>query len=212
MANQDLYRQREKAERIRGEYNKAAAAIRANNDLSDEGQRRQLAEAWVKTKKELDQLAATERAELATRRADLEQRLFGAKSLSGWTDTGGLAISARDASDRAAQLTSPEEAANLLTRAEQDGDELLARAVARQCMTASDAAMTSAIAREWEQVAGTFIDARPSLMSTVQELAEIEVLSAPQVFSPFSIPQPTGVQPSDINSAGRADAQTAATA
>lgn len=201
MGNTKLHTHREKAEHIRAGYTERVAAIKADRDLSEEGKRRQLASEYLRAKGELDRLADAERAELTTRKTELEHDLFGARGMRRSLDGGAHAISARDASDRAAQLTTPAAAADLLRRAEADGDELLARAVARRCIESSDGAMTKQISRQWDEVTTIYLDSRPSLMPVVEELAEIETMTTGQIFSPFSVRQPNGVQQSDLRAA-----------
>jgi hypothetical protein len=205
MPNPSLYKQRDTAEQIRQQYATQVAQVNENRDLSEGGRKRRLAEIYVATKTKLDELATAEVQNLHSRKTSLERELFGARGVARGLDAGALAISARDASDRAAQLQSPAEAAELLARAEADGDELLARAVARRCIQGSEAAMTSSAAGEWDQVTRVYLDSRPNLEPVVEELAEIETLTTRQVFSPFSVLQPNGVEREFINTAAGVD-------
>lgn len=179
MTIQDLYTQREKTDRIRGRYHEEVAALRANNDLSAEGLQRRLADAYVKVKAELDELATAEREDLNSRKDVLEQRFLGARrSLAG--DAATHAISARDASDRAARLKSPTEAIELLRRAESNGDEILVRALVRESL--DRAPQSGGIKRDengnaWDDVGRAYLDSRPELMPVAEELAEIETLT-----------------------------------
>lgn len=206
MAFHQLYKQREAAERIRSKYADEAEAIRNNRDLNDNARQRRLAEAHVRSRTSLDDLRQQETKNLGQRRGELERDLFGARGAARGLDAGAHAISARDASDRAAQVTSATEAAELLARAEADGDELLARAVARRSMQGADQAMTTAVAEAWNDVARTFLDNRPALMPVVEELAEIENMSERQIFSPFHLPEPHGVENAYLVQARKAEA------
>ena len=198
----DLH-ERQRAETIRAQYTAAEKTLRADADLSDDGRSRRLAEAWVKARKELDGLRESETARLASRERELERRLFGLPS-----SDGAEAISIRDAQDRASRITRSDEAAALLERAERNGDQALARAVAHHAIQQSRTAPTREAVGQWDNVAGAFLDARPQYADVVEELAQIERLGAREVFSPFSLPQPNGVLPVDINRARGSDAET----
>lgn len=196
----DLHSQREAATRITQEYAAKVAKIREDRDLSSEGRQRRLADLYAEAKVRLQKLAREEQAQLSARKITLEQRLYGASAVTGRLNPGAHAISARDASDRVAQLKNPTEALALLRRAEADGDELLARAVARRSAQSWDGVPPQQ-ARAWEDVLRAYLDARPDLEPVVEELAEIENLTERRVLSPFSVPQPHGVDTRFINEA-----------
>lgn len=201
MATPSLYVHRERAQGIREKYTEKVAAIREDRNLSEEGRSRKLAEAWADAKAKLDGLGQQESDLLTGRRGDLERQLFGGSVRSTGMDAGAAAISARDAADRADQLTKPADAAAALRRAESDGDAVLARAIMRHAVRSAEAAPVREAAAAWEGVARTYLDAHPALMPTVEELAEIEDLTKRQVFSPFTLPQPHGVAPRYLNEA-----------
>ena len=194
-----LHEHRDRANQIRDRYSAEVARLTSDHDLTDEARQRRLAETFVRTRDELRGLGERDSQALGLRRHVLERDLLSASGVRGM-DSASHAISARDASDRAAQITSPTQAAELLARAEADGDELLARAVARRCVDAS-AKGSSREAGAWDDVTRVYVDARPSLMPVVEELAEIEAMTERQVFSPFAIPRPYGVAEQYINTA-----------
>lgn len=201
MSNPKLYRERELAARIQERYNEDVARVRENPDLSDEGRQRQLADLYAGAKVKVAKHITAEREMVARRRTELERELFGARK-SPMQDAGSFAISARDASDRAAQIKTADEALDLLRRAETNGDDVLARAVAR----VSAERMYSGIRLEdakWEGILNDYVGSRPHLQATVEELGEIEDMSAPAVFSPFSIFKPPGVADNFLNTATR---------
>lgn len=199
MTGTDIHRRREAAERIRKQYLEEVATLRADKDLSDEGRQRRLADAYVRTKTELQKHAAAEREELTNRKAQLEQRFYRTSG-SHFGDAATRAISVRDASDRAAQIKTPQEAMDLLRRAESNGDEVLTRAVVRVALDrpASGIQKTD---DAWDDVGRAFLDSRPDLVPVAEELGQIERLTdgKRQIFSPFSIPAPYGVAPRFIN-------------
>ncbi len=98
---------------------------------------------------------------------------------------GSFAISVRDASDRAAQLTKPDDALALLQRAQRNGDDVLARAIVQHSLDRNGTGIRQAD-DAWSNVARSHLDNNPSLQSVVEELADIEQLSSPQILSPFA--------------------------
>ena len=206
MTDPALYRDRDAADQVRQEYTTQVEEVRTNLDLSSEGRQRRLADLYVKAQSRLQKLGAAEAERLTVRRISLERDLFGAKAAQRGLDVGAHAISARDAADRAARVKSPDEAAELLRRAESDGDEILVRAIARQSSENSYTALGQQ-ADAWDDVVREYLDARQDLMPVVSNLAEIERLTAAQVFSPFALPRPQGVSPVYINRATSTDGE-----
>jgi hypothetical protein len=194
-----LHSQRQRAQQVQEDYNRRVVEVRSNPDLSDDGRQRQLAALYQDTRGELNKYAEAEREQLTTRRADLERELFGARKSMGM-DAATLAISTRDAADRASQISSAADAQRLLAQAEATGDDILARAVARVSVQRSDSGIRSHN-EAWEGVLRSYLETRPGLMSTVEELAEIESLSAPRVFSPFAVAPPADVPNRYLNAA-----------
>jgi len=189
--------ERVKADAAQQRYLSVAKRIRENSDLTEHARSRLLAQEWTTTHAQLDDLRVKERARLAKREQELERKLFG----TGRPDGASEAISNRDAQDRAANVTRPDAASALLRRAEQNGDQVLARAVAHHAVQQSRQALTPQAIRDWDAVVGAFVDARPQTAETVEELAMIERLGMRQVFSPFSLPPPHGVTTAEINQA-----------
>ncbi|GAA0986860.1 hypothetical protein ENKNEFLB_01945 [Nocardioides aquaticus] len=199
MPNHKLTAHREAADRISQNYRAAVAEVQEDRDLSNEGRQRRLADLYVDARRRLTDLAQKEKAELDSRRTALENQFFGARGAGGGWDTASHAISARDASDRAAQIKTPAEAAELLERANADGDELLARAVARRSVRASEQAVGQRAVADWDAVSMTYLDARPRLLPVAEELGQIENMSKREVFSPFSLSKPAGLDPAALN-------------
>lgn len=193
----DSTQERERAQRVQERYAAMTRRIREDPDLTQDGRRRRLAQAWTSARAELDKLRADERDRLAEREQYLERRLFGLSGLDGASQ----AISTRDAQDRASRLSRPSDATELLARAERNGDDALARAVAQHAAQQARAAATAGLSAAWDGVLGQFIDARPSLLEVVKELASIERLGAGQVFNVYSLPRPSDVLPQDLNAA-----------
>ena len=198
--------ERDKALKVHERYLDRLARLRGDLDLTDDARRRRMAEEWNTARAELDELQKAERARLSKREVELERKLFGLGSYDGVSQ----AISTRDAQDRAAQLTRADQATELLRRAERNGDDALARAVAHHALQQSRQAMTPDQSRAWDAVLGEFVDTRPSTSPIVEELALIERLTGAQpVFGPYSRTKPLGVTPADINATRLAPAGAA---
>lgn len=84
-------------------------------------------------------------------------KVFGTTGLSG--DPASLAISRRDAADRAASAETSSDLRNLLDRANRIGDEVLARAVAERAFEQQDV-----------DVLNAFLETRPHLDGDLQRL------------------------------------------
>ena len=195
----NLGREREAAAQLQASYREKVQAIRDNPDLSAEGRQRQIADLYASTKAKLKSHREAERTKLDSRFRELEAELFVAPRPL-MQDSATYAISVRDASDRAAQLQTPDDAQQLLRRALANRDEVLARAVVAHAMDKSNSALSS-VAAAWEGVCGAFIAERPHLTRVVEELGEVEQMTQRDVFSPFSLPAPTDVPLAVINGA-----------
>ncbi len=101
---------------------------------------------------------------LTTSAAQLHRAAFGIDDLTAGgsaADATSVAISARDAGDRADQLTTPAEATALLQRANAMGDETLARAVG---------AKAHSMGAPWDPVLKAYIADRPKQGRAVNQL------------------------------------------
>ncbi|MGB3285306.1 hypothetical protein [Mycolicibacter algericus] len=111
---------------IRADLQREVDAICANANYSTDGQVRMIAQAVLDTR---DQAVAL-RDEFVTTAADtrrkLAQQLFG---LPAGADPAAVLVF-RDAEDRAAKITDPDELAPLLARATDRGDAVMAKAIA----------------------------------------------------------------------------------
>lgn len=146
---------------IRNRYAERVEEIRGDRTRTDEYKRATLAREYLTAKGRIDALSAKDKTSQAGRRRTLEAQVFGISGLIG--DSGSLAISRRDAGDRAAQLTDERSALDLLARAERSGDEPLARAIAERAVEAG-----------WADVANTFLETRPLLDKALTEIWNYE--------------------------------------
>ena len=143
--------------RIQPRYQLDIDAIRADATRTEEWKRQQLAKVYVKMRRDVQDHIEKEAALQASRTRMLHARVFGTVGLPG--DPGSLAISRRDASDRAANLKNQDDAMDLLDRATRTGDETLARAIAER-----------ALERNWVHAANAFLETRPALNDALNEL------------------------------------------
>jgi hypothetical protein len=142
-------------------YGKSAAVryreIRANTDLSSDGQTRQLAIAYSQVRRTVDEkLSAMASAVMRDDRDDVDS-VFGTKGIPG--DAATLVISRRDASDRVRAAVDRRDLRDLLARATRSGDEVLARAVAERAVEEQDA-----------QTMHQFVADRPDLEAAAERL------------------------------------------
>jgi hypothetical protein len=121
--------ERDRVKKIRdralGQYQK----VRTQKNLTDTGRRARLAAAWRAANAEAQQLLDDERRRLTKRAERIMRDKFGHVS-----PNDARIISIRDAADRAARVEGPKEAAELMNRAELNGDDVLLTALARECM------------------------------------------------------------------------------
>jgi hypothetical protein len=152
---------------IQQRHQARVAAIRSDVCLSDHGKRSALARATLAAREGMAKLRADSGARTAQRRADLERTLFGPgpKSAAG-TDV----LAARDARDRAAQISTPAEAAGMLARAERAGDASLARAIFEKCW---DQVGELDIGDHWADVGAGYLASRPKDQAAAAELGEL---------------------------------------
>lgn len=154
---------RQKAEGIHAELSASVAAIRANQDLNHDGRQRQIAASYVRAKRELDQL----RQEFM-RGADASAKVLSKDIFGAAVTVGADAISARDAADRASRLADAQEALDLLRMAEENGDDVLARAVAQR---SHREARHAPFGNEgWSEVLAGYLEHRPAVADRMAEL------------------------------------------
>lgn len=144
-------------ESIRGKYARQIEGIRTEAGRTDEWRRQQLARIYRTIRDEAQAVVDASKADAERQRRINEGKVFGLVGIAG--EPASLAISRRDAGDRAANLETESEALALLARAERSGDEPLARAIVER---ATDAG--------WVNVANAFLGQRPHLDDAVNAL------------------------------------------
>lgn len=156
------------AAKIKARHTASVEHIRGRRDLSDAGRKRQLA---VATKTARDRLAALEhddRQRQTDRVATLEAALFTPPGR-----TAVEAMNARDASARAASITTLAEATAMARRAHRDRDHVLSAAIARHAI---DIAAGGALGGGgwWSDIVHPWAQTVPGAPERLAELGEIE--------------------------------------
>jgi uncharacterized protein (DUF2267 family) len=155
--------QRAKADRIRDRLAKEIGDIQAQKNLTTEGKQARLAKAVLKAQADLTQLRTAEAEDVTNRRDQIIQGLFGHTRPD---DT--RIISVRDAADRAARIKTPDECAALMNRAALHNDEVLLRALAREC-----AERRSPVAPAYSTLFEQWADQQTGGPEALEELATI---------------------------------------
>jgi hypothetical protein len=155
--------ERGRADKVRARYNAEVEQIRGQRNLSDDGRRARLAEAVVKARADLDRLRAEEADRVTSRRDQIVRDFFGHVRPSD-----NRIISIRDAETRAVQVKTPDEAAALMNRAEQNGDDVLLRALARECAQRRNPLETA-----WHNLFQTWAAQQPGGPEALDELTLI---------------------------------------
>lgn len=152
------------AEQEQAAFSAQVARIQADPMISSQGRRIGLAKAYTRHKSTMDALSASLTNATAAAGDALEKSLWGA-DLSKGAD----AISWRDAQDRAANLSTPAEAAALLQRAELTGDTHLSKAVAHEAYLNARHPLTGA---GWGDLLDTYASRRPEVATEINQLIE----------------------------------------
>lgn len=163
---------RDRAAAIKANANASMKNIRSDQSLSAEGKRERLAEIYRATQTQLAALKAEVERAPRERRDTLQKRLFGARG----PVTGADAISYRDAYMRASQLTSEDEARELLEIAQASNDQVLADAVAQQ-----------AIKRSWIPTLESWSGGNQRLDDQLGELLQVNAELAEESWSTASV-------------------------
>ncbi|MER5263076.1 hypothetical protein ABTZ99_13505 [Actinosynnema sp. NPDC002837] len=139
------------AAEIRKALDREVAHIRGLRDLSDDGKRRRIAAAYVKANDEMGQAKRETKAERETRVDELRRKLFGNPTAGDPAS----AINFRDALERAEGVKTAQQAARLLQRAHETGDEALGKAVAMRVFEhAPMGGAWGALMTEWAELNG----------------------------------------------------------
>lgn len=154
-----------RASEAQARYKQRLEAIRQDARLSDHARREDITEAYRAVQEKVDGYREADRSDFEARRIELERRAFG---LGSPNLTHGIdAVSARDASDRAAKIpiTGGDEALELMERARLNGDAVLEKAVAAE-----------AYRKGWVKVIDEYASTHPEFVPQLAELQAIRTL------------------------------------
>lgn len=164
---------------IRESLSAAVREVRANRDLSAEGQQRQLARVYQHHNSEMQTLRQTVKDERERRYEQLHRKMFGNPTAGDPSS----AINFRDAQERAESVKDADEARRLLARAHAAGDTALSKALAMRALEkAGEPTGTGWIPliNEWAMV-----------NNVDDELTEISTLRTnPVVIMEYALPRP----------------------
>jgi hypothetical protein len=161
---------------IRGSLGREVDQIRNNPKYSDSGRAQELAKSLLIHRNQADSLRSNFSVNNADVRLQLTAKLFG---IPKHADPATILVY-RDAEDRAAKLSNPDDAAAMLARATEKGDALLARAVAGH-----------AHSRKWQSVTESYAEA-VGLADDLDELNSLPsgAMLKTAVTALFSLPTP----------------------
>lgn len=151
-----------RADEIHGYYKQGLQQIRGRRNMHPERKRVEIAELYATTR---DALRKVQRDQVQADRetfAKLERKLWGYDDVRATSPGPGADTAIRDAQDRAAQLRKAGDAARALQQAEQTGDHILARAIAKR---AHD--------HDWNDVVADYLSTRPTAADTYRQAGEI---------------------------------------
>jgi hypothetical protein len=162
---------------IRDSLGREVDQIRNNPRYSDSGRAQELAKSLLAHRNQADSLRTNFSVNNEDVRLKLTAKLFG---IPNHADPATILVY-RDAEDRAAKLSDPDDAAAMLARATEKGDTLLARAIAGH-----------AHSRKWQSVTESYADAA-GLADDLDELNTLPsgAMLKTAVTALFSLPTPT---------------------
>ncbi len=118
----------EKMQTNQRRYRQRVEQIRADEDLNEHARRRHLKEAHQEARTKHGELFEAQRQQITERLEKKRKAVLGPPHISG-ADKASLAISYRDALDRVSSITESKVLTEKLQRAENTGDDVLARAI-----------------------------------------------------------------------------------
>ncbi len=171
------------ADTVRDGLNQQMERIRGHSELSTDAMLSLVAAAYVKGKAQLDGMDTNNPAQVAAQVAAVKRKAFGIDDLltgASQADRATMAMSFRDAQQRAAQTTSSSEAQTLLDVANQSGDELLARAVGNHALSSMDMG----------DVTEAYLAAHPTQAEALDELQQLQQPASAATMFEFVAPKP----------------------
>ncbi|MET9494299.1 hypothetical protein [Streptomyces sp. NPDC006552] len=156
----------DKTDEIRGYYKQGLQQIRGTRNMHPDARRIEIARLYATTQAALKKVQQEQIKADQETFAQLERQLWGYDDVraNAYTSAEKAAVDStvRDAQDRAAKLKKPDEAARALTSAEQGGDKVLARAIAKRAHDMN-----------WDHVLQGYLDTRPTEAERYQQAGDI---------------------------------------
>jgi uncharacterized glyoxalase superfamily protein PhnB len=149
---------------IQAAFNAEVTATRSNGDLTPDAKLRRLARAWTDAEVKMGELRQSWQGSAEQSAESLTKQIFGS------TNTAGAdAISVRDADDRASRLEDAGEALALLQRADDNGDAVLARAIAQHAFGKRN----EFFGGDWGGVVDAYAQTHPHVAEKITTLASL---------------------------------------
>ncbi|MEV7983340.1 hypothetical protein [Streptomyces sp. NPDC086519] len=168
-------------EQLRATFQRGLDNVRARQDLTPQAREVAIARAYRAARDGLARAQQSDADRYRRQRALLERQLFGGDDSSGYN-----ALSARDAREKAAQLTDPREAHAAFQRAQRDGDTDYAKAIAAR---AADLASQPIVGQAWQPIVASYVQGNDRRAKAYQELAELADPSSGLDFT-YILPKP----------------------
>lgn len=158
-------------------------AIRSNDHLTPEGKAEQIQSVYENTKAVVDRL----KDELTTGQ-DVSARMLTRSLFGGSHLDGAGAVAATAASDRAASIDDATTALRVLKDAMLDGNDFLAKAIARKAIDAWLA--DDVFGAPWRDVVNTWCEASPARERDVQKLVDLRTRKGEGMLSTLAFVTP----------------------
>ena len=139
-------------------YEQKLARIESSRSYSDHAKRILAAKAYTEHQAALEELRTSDAQQIRDRRASLQRHMFGHSDTS---DPQAL-LARRGAADRANELDDPRVAQTAMQEALQQGDGILAQAIAKRAHDWG-----------WGDVLGTYAAAKPHFARAVEEFNQL---------------------------------------
>ncbi|TXS51607.1 hypothetical protein [Streptomyces sp. t39] len=188
------------ADKIRATRDRQLTNIRARQDLSAHAKQVAIARAHATAERNMAELLEADTAAYQRQRSYLERKLFGGDDSTGYN-----AMSARDAREKAATYTNPQEAAEAFHRAQRAGDTDMVKAIASH---AADLASTPVFGQAWQPIVSAYSETNSSKRDTYQKLSALRqpntggdwgyVLDTPSELGRLTAAQVTQLADSDL--------------
>jgi hypothetical protein len=181
------------ADKVRDSAEAAYERTRGDRSLNSDARLARVAKTYVSTRDELQMMQGASGVNAQAALAAAKRNLFGTDDLvrnGSPADAAAIAVSYRDAQDRAARIETPEEAAELLARAEESGDELLARAVGAHVLARSPLHALG-FGGAFDGVAEQYLNARPAQAQAYDDLVRLNHAGSVTDMWEFVSPKPT---------------------